>query len=88
MRLSGLTLMATTLTMQHQLAELRMLIDFDDPVHPEAEAAIAAMIARIVRGASVADGMDRRMMLSTAEAYDGLEQHAECRQTEDKRQAA
>jgi hypothetical protein len=76
-------LMAITLTMQDQLAELRMLIKFDDPVHAEAEAEFAAMIARIVRGASVADSIGTRMMLGTAEAYDGLEQHAECRQTEE-----
>lgn len=49
--------MATALTMQHQLAELRLQIDFDDPVHAEAEATFAAMIARIVREAEVADSI-------------------------------
>jgi hypothetical protein len=43
--------------MQHQLAELRLQIDFDDPVLAEAEATFAAMIARIVREADVADSI-------------------------------
>ena len=49
--------MATALTMQHQLAELRLQIDFDDPVHAEAEGAFAAMVARIVHEAEVADSI-------------------------------
>jgi hypothetical protein len=61
--------------LQNQLAELRMLIDRDDPVHLEAEAAFAAMVAQITREA---DLKANRMMLGTAEAYDGLAEAQSC----------
>jgi hypothetical protein len=64
--------MPTPAMLQHQLAELRMLIDRNDPVHVEAEAAFAAMVAMVVHEAQIADPMANRMMLGTAEACDGL----------------
>ena len=51
--------MTTTLQMQDQLAEIRMLMDRDDPVHVEAEAAFAAMIANIMHDADIAKNAAR-----------------------------
>jgi hypothetical protein len=47
--------MTTMLQMQDQLAEIRMLMDRDDPMHVEAEAAFAVMIAEIMHGAGIAE---------------------------------
>jgi hypothetical protein len=101
--------------LRDQLAELRMMVDRNDPAHVEAEATFAAMVAEILgeagfgpKGRSlrknpagsgalpkmprpienaeyhrkrdhgeVADPLAMRLMLGTAEAYDGLEHDAE-----------
>jgi hypothetical protein len=68
--------MPTPIMLQNQLAELRMLIDRDDPVHVEAEAAFAAMVAKIVREAAIGDSVAKRMMRGTAEACDALAEDA------------
>ena len=109
--------MTTAVMLRDQLAELRMMVDRNDPAHVEAEATFAAMVAEILddaefgpkdcslgtnparsgalpkmprpienaeyRGERVerqlADPLAMRLMLGTAEAYDGLDQDAERR---------
>jgi hypothetical protein len=83
--------MPTAAMLQEQLAELRMVMDPDNPAHVEAEAAFAAIVSKLIREAElaeniakwtaeqVADSMAKGMMLGTAEGYDGLSEHAERR---------
>lgn len=78
--------MPTTVMLQDQLAELRMLIDRNDPAHLEAETAFTAMVAKIMREAEMAESISKLdaeqmtgsmvkcMMRGTAEAYDALAQ--------------
>ena len=55
-RRRGFSLMATLLTMQDQLAMLRMVIDRQDPVHVEAEAGFAAMVAKATHEVEISPG--------------------------------
>jgi hypothetical protein len=43
--------MTTAVMLQDQLAELRMMIDLDDPEHIEVEVAFAAMVEEIMHEA-------------------------------------
>jgi hypothetical protein len=62
--------MPTAVTLQDQLAELRMMmLDHGDPAHLAAEAEFVAFVAEILRPAK-AD--THAMMLGTAEACDPL----------------
>lgn len=73
--------MATVAMLRDQLAELRMMIDHNDPVHVETEAAFAAIVAKIVHQTEIgprggfSGAMPKRLMLGTAEAYDALAGH-------------
>jgi hypothetical protein len=76
--------MPTATTLRNQLAELGMMVDRDDPVQIEAEAAFAARVAAIIREAEIAENiamwraeqlselLAKRLVLGTAEAFDPL----------------
>jgi hypothetical protein len=65
--------------LREQLAELAMLVNRNDPLQVEAEAAFARMVAEVLRGAEVGESKPDLscMMQGTAEAYDGMAQQTE-----------
>jgi hypothetical protein len=53
----GQAVMPTATMLRSQLTELRMMVDRDDPVQIEAEAAFAAMVAEIIHEAEIAENI-------------------------------